>query len=156
MSSPEYLRWGELLIDDWRRKEIYFRGFLGLIQGTVCNDKDYVKDFWDDIEFCQKLRIQLDSDLRKVSKSCYFVVAAFHCIPFKEGLIRNNLKPNVCYNNAFTGSRTLGDTISKYQKVGLCLWGHVHHRQNFARGTVRCANVSFDPQAHNNPVILEI
>jgi Icc-related predicted phosphoesterase len=155
-SMPEVVKWSDLNEEDWRRKEIYYRGFLGLIQGTGCNDKEFIKDFWEDLEFCAMRQQQLDEDLKKVSKKATKIVAAFHCLPFKEGLIRNNTRPNVCYTNAFAGSKGMGDILYKHPKVGLCLWGHVHQRQNLSKGTIRCVNVSFDPSASSNPVVLEI
>lgn len=156
LSMPEPIKWDDISEDDWKKKEIYYKGFLGLIQGTGCNDKDYIKDFWDDKEFCSRMVGQLDEDLTKVSKKAIKIVAAFHCLPFKEGLIRNNNKPNVCFTNAFAGSKSLGDVLYKHPKVGLCIWGHVHHRQKLSKGTIRCVNVSFDPAAPTNPVLLEI
>ncbi len=99
---------------------------------------------------------QLDEDLKKVSKKATKIVTAFHCLPFKEGLIRNNIKPNVCFTNAFAGSKALGDVLYKHPKVGLCIWGHIHQRQKLSKGTIRCVNVSFDPSAPTNPVLLEI
>jgi len=156
LSMPQMIKWDDINEDDWKKKEIYYKGFLGLIQGTGCNDKDYIKDFWEDREFCQMRAEQLDEDLKKVSKKANKIVTAFHCLPFKEGLIRNNTKPNVCFTNAFAGSKLLGDVLYKHPKVGLCLWGHVHQRQNLSKGTIRCCNVSFDPNAPTNPVLLEI
>lgn len=155
-SMPEPVKWADLTEEDWKRKEIYYKGFLGLIQGTGSNDKDYIKDFWDDKEFCQSRQIQLNEDLKKISRRSTTIIAAFHCLPFKEGLIRNNSKPNVCFTNAYAGSRALGDVLYRHSKVGLCLWGHIHQRQNFNKGNIRCVNVSFDPVAPSNPVWIDL
>ncbi|MDQ7823477.1 MAG: metallophosphoesterase [Candidatus Eremiobacteraeota bacterium] len=156
LSMPQVVKWEELSEEDWKKKEIYYRGFLGLIQGTGCNDKDYIKDFWEDKEFSQMLQQKLEDDLRKVSKKADKVVAAFHCLPFKEGLIRDNARPNVCFTNAFAGSKGLGDVLYRHPKVAAALWGHIHHRQSFSKGVIRCVNVSFDPQAPTNPVLVEV
>ncbi len=155
MSLPEVVKWNEITLEDWQKKEMYYRGFLGMIQGTGCNDKDFIKNFWDDREFCLMMQDKLEDHLRAVENNVEKIVAVFHCVPFKEALARNNAKPNICFTNAFAGSKHLGDVLYRHQKVSLALWGHVHHRQSFSKGQIKCINISYDVDS-SNPVNIEI
>jgi len=83
LSMPEVIKWDDISEEDYKKKEVYYKGFLVLIQGTGCNDNDYIKDFWDDREFCLARQQQLEEDLKKVSKRATRIVAAFHTLPFK-------------------------------------------------------------------------
>lgn len=155
LSIPEEIKWSDLTIDDWRKKEVYYKAFMGMIQSTGCNDRDYIKDFWDDKDFCEMMQAKLDEHLTKIENKVEKIVAVFHCVPFKESLARNNAKPNVCFMNAFIGSKYLGDVIYKHPKVALTLWGHVHHRQSLSKGAIKCINISYDTSS-SNPVNIEI
>ncbi len=154
VSVPEPVKWADLTEEDWRKKEIFYKGFFGMLQGTGCNDKDYIKDFWEDKEFCEMMQEKLDRHLAAIDPKVNQIVTAFHCVPFKEALTKNNAKPNICFTNAYAGSKHLGDILYRYKKVKLAVWGHMHNRSSFSKGNIKCVNISFDTAA-SNPVHIE-
>ena len=153
--TSNVLNWSQLTNADWRRKEIMVKGMLGVKSTTGCNDRDYIKGLGDDLVFCEQMKEKIENDLYAIENEVSKIVVMFHCVPFKEGLIRNNSSPEVCVRNAYTGSKLLGEVLYRHQKVQVALWGHVHKRQEFKKGKIRCANVSLDKTA-SNPYELEL
>lgn len=143
------VKWADLTEDDWASKEISCRGFFGMLQGTGCNDKDYIKDFWDDKEFAKMNQEKMQRDLDFLTPKVDKIAAIFHCIPFKEGLTKNNAKSNICFTNAYAGSKHMGDLLYKYKKIRLAVWGHMHHRSSFSKGAIKCINISYDVSSKN-------
>lgn len=153
-SNAASITWDQIEKEDLKKKILYHKAFWGLTQ-IGCNDGEYMADFWDDEEFCQMMQKKLESHIRQIESQVNKIVAAFHCVPFKDALIRNNAEADVCFRNAFVGSKKLGELLYRHPKTVLSLWGHVHIRQNFSKGLIKCLNVSFVPDA-KNPVVTEI
>lgn len=147
--------WGDLNTEDWKRQAFLIKGLLGMTSTTGINDRDYIVGLGDDREFCDRMRDKLEEDISVIEDSVKKIVAVFHCVPFKEGLARDNTSADICVRNAYAGSKYLGEVLYRHPKVRLALWGHVHKRQELMKGKIKCVNMSLDKNG-KNPFELEI
>lgn len=148
--------WQELTDEDFSTQAIGIMGMLGLKRVTGSNDIEYMHGIGTDKEFCAKLTHKLEEDIKAIEDSVKKIVIVMHCVPFKEGLARDNSAPEVCVRNAYAGSKRLGEVIFRHPKVSTLVWGHVHNRQKFVKGRTQCYNVSFDKTGSENPVKFEV
>lgn len=152
--TKQVVNWAQMTQADWKRGFVYIKT-LFKTESTGTNDIDYIKGFPDDVVFCNQMREKMEEDIASIESSARKIVAVFHCVPFKEGLIRKNATAVACVRNAWAGSKYLGEILYKHPKVCLALWGHIHERQDIIKGRIKCINMSFS-QTGNNPYEIEI
>ena len=154
--TKQVVSWAQMTQADWKRGYVLIKSLFSFQpEETGTRDIDFIKGFPDDVVFCSQMKEKLEEDLASIEKSARKIVAVFHCVPFKEGLIRKNATAVACVRNAWAGSKYLGEVLYKHPKVCLALWGHIHERQELVKGRIKCANMSFSPEGEN-PYVIEI
>ena len=152
--TKQVVSWAQMTQADWKRGYVKIKTLFSIEQ-TGTNDIDYIKGFPDDVIFCDQMKEKLEDDIASIEGNARKIVAVFHCVPFKEGLIRKNATAEACVRNTWAGSKDLGEVLYRHPKVCLALWGHIHERQELVKGRIKCVNMSFSPEGVN-PYVIEI
>jgi Icc-related predicted phosphoesterase len=80
---------------------------------------------------------------KDVSNSVDKIVFCSHHVHFPEGVIIKN-KLQWDFNNAFVGSRSIGEYVLSQKKVDLILFAHTHENGEYKVNThIRAFNPSF-------------
>jgi len=129
-STTQYIDWSELNELDYQEKELMAESFGNLFVLTSWNDRLYVRWDFSDAEFTKrclnKIKMQFDQINQKVDK----IVFCSHHVHFQEGVIFKN-KAQWDFNNAFVGSKEIGNYVLSQKKVDLLLFAHTHERGVF-------------------------
>lgn len=114
------------------------------MRGVGWNDINYARFGASDKDVLEPLLERLRGDIESVYGKADKVVAVTHHVPFEEFVLRKN---NIgwSFNNAFIGSKRIGELLQSYEKVGVSVFGHIHSGKHMDVGRIRCYDASVRP-----------
>ncbi|HPO28550.1 MAG TPA: metallophosphoesterase [Caldisericia bacterium] len=123
--NGNYISWQDLTYSDYARKALYadINGKIKMI--TSWNDRIYIRWNFTDLKFTELCFEKIKDDFRNVESKVDKIVFASHHIHFYECVIQKKT-PEWDFNNAFMGSKKIGDFVKSREKVSLILFGHSH------------------------------
>lgn len=124
-SRGTYISWQDLTYSDYEKKVLYaeVNGKIKMI--TSWNDRIYIKWRFSDLEFTEACFRKIQDDFKLIENDVDKIVFISHHIHFYEGVIQKKT-PEWDFNNAFMGSKKIGDYIKLREKVFLIIFGHSH------------------------------
>jgi predicted phosphohydrolase len=129
-STAQYINWDELTNEDYSEKMLVGETNGNLYVITSWNDRLYIHWDFTDPEFSLRCLKKIKQNFKEIDSKVDRIVFASHHVHFQEGVIVKN-KLQWDYNNAFVGSKSIGDFILTQKKVDLLLFAHTHERGSF-------------------------
>lgn len=108
---------------------------------TGWNDYRYIRWDYTDLEFTDICVQKLRSDIEQIEPQVEKIVAVTHHLPFENMAIRKG-RAGWDFNNAFVGSKKMGEVLLSCEKVSVSICGHTHVSGTFVNGHIKCYNVS--------------
>lgn len=104
------------------------------------NDGQFIKMPLSDAEFSELVTERLVSSIQGVYEQVETIVAVTHMLAFDCMIVHKRVAAwDFC--SAFMGSRTLGETLLRYPKVGYHFCGHAHQPSRHRVGHLETINV---------------
>jgi predicted phosphohydrolase len=142
-STAKYITWEDLNEQDYEEKMLMGETNGNLFIVTSWNDRHYIHWDFTDVEFTQRCMKKIKENFEQVSNSVDKIVFCSHHVHFPEGVIIKN-KLQWDFNNAFVGSRSIGEYVLSQKKVDLILFAHTHENGEYKVNThIRAFNPSF-------------
>ena len=123
--NGNYISWEDLTCSDYAIKALYadIHGKVKMI--TSWNDRIYIRWRFSDLEFTESCLEKIKGDFNSIEERVEKIVFISHHIHFYEGVIQKKT-PEWDFNNAFMGSKAIGDFVKSKHKVSLIIFGHSH------------------------------
>jgi hypothetical protein len=142
-ASAQYINWEELSIEDYKEKMLMGESNGNLFVVTSWNDRLNIHWDFTDIEFSMKCLKKIKQNFSEIDHKVDQIVFASHHVHFQEGVIFKN-KVSWDFNNAFVGSRLIGEFVLTQKKVNLLLFAHTHVRDSLlVNNSIRSYNPAF-------------
>lgn len=129
-STTQYIEWSELGDLDYQEKELMAEINGNLFVLTSWNDRLYIHWDYSDKEFTKKCLDKIKLHYKQINQKVDRIIFCSHHVHFQEGVILKN-KVQWDFNNAFVGSKEIGEFILNQKKVDLLLFAHTHERDSF-------------------------
>jgi predicted phosphohydrolase len=120
-----YTSWESLTISDYAIKALYAEVNGRIKMVTSWNDRIFVNWKFNDFEFTSYCFEKIKKDFRAIEDKVQKIVFISHHIHFYEGVIQKKT-PEWDFNNAFMGSKVIGDFVRTHPKVSSIIFGHSH------------------------------
>ncbi|MFH1421126.1 MAG: metallophosphoesterase [Planctomycetota bacterium] len=146
-------KWEDLTEEDYKRKILYYtltRSEKSLdvfgknLRVTGWNDIEYIRWDYADAEFTNICVEKLRRDIAQIEPLVEKIIAVTHHLPFENMMIRKN-RVDWDFNNAFVGSRKLGEVLLSCPKISLAICGHTHHPGIYYNRHIACYNAYTEP-----------
>lgn len=123
--NGDYILWEELTYEDYAKKALYAEINSKVKMITSWNDRIYIRWAFNDFEFTDFCFNKIKNDFKLIEEKVEKIVFISHHIHFYDGIIQKKT-PEWDFNNAFMGSKKIGDLVSAHKKVSLIIFGHSH------------------------------
>jgi len=145
-NTSQVIRWEDLKDEDYEAKTLMGEVNGNLFNVTTWNDKFHIHWSFSDKEFTKRCLYQTQKHISQIRKKVNHFVFCSHHIHFQEGIVIKN-KARWDFNNAYMGSREIGDVILQEEKLRLVLFGHSHESGQYRiANRIPAFNVSFHPR----------
>lgn len=152
-STAKYINWSEINDIDYQEKLLMGEMNGSIFSITSWNDRLYVHWEYTDQEFAQKCLLKIKKHFKEITPKVDQIVFASHHVHFEEGVVRKNLL-EWDFNNAFVGSRTIGNFILSQDKVDLLLFAHTHERgELIVNNRIRAFNPAYKKNTQDFMII---
>jgi predicted phosphohydrolase len=128
--STKYISFDELTEKDYEEKMLMGESKGNLFVVTSWNDRHYIHWDYTDTEFTQKCQKKIKQQFEAIDSAVDRIVFASHHVHFQEGVIQKNML-QWDFNNAFVGSKSIGQYVLGQKKVDLLLFAHTHERGSY-------------------------
>lgn len=143
--TSRYIKWEELIDEDYESKTLLGELEGNILKVTSWNDGAFIRWSFSDKEFTQRCLFQTQKHLDQIRKKVNYLVFCSHHIHFQEAIFEKKII-QWDFNNAFMGSKAIGNTVLREEKLKLILFGHSHESSPFLiENRIPAYNVSFMP-----------